>query len=169
MDAVKRFLATHGLREADLYPMVRGRVVAVNGQPVNEAQYTEERARRLVEREFNLSYMDAMPSHNTLAAGRWTAEGLSVEDGIAERLGWKLGDKLTFNVGGETFTAPITSLRRVRWDSMKVNFFVIAPPAVLEGMPTSYISAFRVSDNGSLLPLNGTSGLPAGSAGLAGR
>ena len=148
LDAVKQFLATHGLREADLYPMVRGRVVALNGQPVNEAQYTEERARRLVEREFNLSYMDAMPSHNTLAAGRWTADGLSVEEGIAERLGWKLGDRLTFNVGGETFTAPVTSLRRVRWDSMKVNFFVIAPPAVMEKMPTSYISAFRVPPGG---------------------
>ena len=148
LDAVKQFLATHGLREADLYPMVRGRVVAVDSQPVNEAQYTEERARRLVEREFNLSYMDALPSHNTLAAGRWTADGLSVEEGIAERLGWKLGDTLTFNVGGETFTAPITSLRRVRWDSMKVNFFVIGPPTVLGKLPTSYISAFRVPPGG---------------------
>jgi len=148
LDAVKQFLSTHGLREADLYPMVRGRVVALNGQPVNEAQYTEERARRLVEREFNLSYMEAMPAHNTLAAGRWTADGLSVEEGIAQRLGWNLGDRLTFNVGGETFTAPITSLRRVRWDSMKVNFFVIAPPGVMEKMPTSYISAFRVPPAG---------------------
>src|SRR4051812_860517 len=144
LDGVKQFVAKNGLREAELYPMVRGRVVAVNRGAVDEADYSEERARRLIEREFNLSYMDAMPAHNTLAAGRWTADGLSVEEGIAERLGWKLGDELTFNIGGETFSAPISSLRRLRWDSMKVNFFVIAPPAVLGKFPTSYISAFRV-------------------------
>jgi len=92
--------------------------------------------------------MDAPPAHNTISAGRWTADGLSVEEGIAERLGWKLGDELVFNVGGETFSAPITSFRHLRWDSMKVNFFVIAPPAVLAKMPTSYISAFRVAPSG---------------------
>jgi len=67
-----------------------------------------------------------------------------VEEGIAERLGWKLGDELTFSVGAERFSARISSLRKVRWDSMKVNFFVIAPPQVLAGMPASFISAFRV-------------------------
>src|SRR5439155_53906 len=64
------------------------------------------------------------------------------------RLGWKLGDELVFNVGGQTFSAPITSFRRVRWDSMKVNFFVIAPPAILGRFPASYISAFRVDASG---------------------
>jgi putative ABC transport system permease protein len=61
-------------------------------------------------------------------------------------LGWKLGDELTFSVGAERFTARISSLRKLRWDSMKVNFFVIAPPQLLEGMPRSFISAFRVPD-----------------------
>ena len=141
---VREFLQEKKVGQPEFYPMVRGRVVAVNQRKVNEADYTEERARRLVEREFNLSFMDAPPAHNTIAAGRWTGDGLSVEEGIAERLGWKLGDELVFNIGGETFTAPITSLRRLRWDSMKVNFFVIAPPAILARFPTSYISAFRV-------------------------
>jgi putative ABC transport system permease protein len=144
LEAVQRFVGEHGLGAPEFYPMVRGRVVALNGRPVSEADYAEERARRLVEREFNLSYMEAPPAHNSIAAGRWTADGLSVEEGIAQRLGWALGDELKFNVGGETFSAPITSLRRLRWDSMKVNFFVIAPPGVLERFPTSFISAFRV-------------------------
>jgi len=148
LQPVQEFLRSHALGTPEFYPMVRGRLVAVNKQKVNEADYTEERARRLVEREFNLSFMDAPPAHNTISAGRWTPDGLSVEEGIAERLGWKLGDELVFNVGGETFGAPITSLRRVRWDSMKVNFFVIAPPAVLAKLPTSYISAFRVAPSG---------------------
>jgi putative ABC transport system permease protein len=142
--AVKDYLKKNNLGEAELYPMVRGRVVQVNARPVSEADFTEERARRLVEREFNLSYMDAPPAHNSIAAGRWTTDGLSVEEGIASRLGWKLGDELVFNVGGETFRAPITSLRRLRWDSMKVNFFVIAPPSLLAKFPASYISAFRL-------------------------
>jgi putative ABC transport system permease protein len=144
---VQAFFATHKLAAPDLYPMVRGRLTAVNGKAVSEADFTEERAKRLVEREFNLSYMDRLPGHNTLAAGRWLdprGKELSVEEGIAERLGWKLGDELTFSVAGDAFTARITSLRRLRWDSMKVNFFVIAPPAVLADFPTSYVSAFRV-------------------------
>ena len=127
--------------------MIRGRLVAVNGAPVSEADYGEERARRLVEREFNLSYMAELPAHNAIAAGRWLdpqrAE-VSVEQGIAERLGWQLGDELTFAVAGERFSAKVTSLRRLRWDSMKVNFFVIAPPKLLERFPTSFISAFRI-------------------------
>ena len=148
LDAVKQFLAAHGLREAELYPMVRGRVVALNGRPVSEADFADERARHLVEREFNLSYMASPPSHNTIVAGRWTSDGLSVEEAIAQRLGWNLGDELVFNVGGETFSGPITSLRKVRWDSMKVNFFVIAAPSLLQNLPTSFISAFRVPPGG---------------------
>jgi putative ABC transport system permease protein len=145
--AVKAFLRSHGVGEPELYPMVRGRVAAVNGRPVSEADYTDERARRLMEREFNLSYMDTLPAHNAIAAGRWldpARDELSVEQGIAERLGWHLGDEITFNIGGDLMRGRITSLRRLRWDSMKVNFFVIAPPQLLARFPTSYISAFRV-------------------------
>jgi len=148
---VRRFLEEKGIGKADLYPMVRGRVVALNGKPVSEADYTEERARRLIEREFNLSYMDSLPGHNQIVAGRWLdpkSDEISVEEGIAKTLGWKLGDELSINVGGESFGARITSLRKLRWDSMKVNFFVIAPPRLLAPYPASFISAFRVEPGG---------------------
>jgi putative ABC transport system permease protein len=151
LSSVEEFFRERKIAVPELYPMVRGRVVAVNGRPVSEADYEEERAKRLIEREFNLSYMSELPSHNEIAAGRWFQPGgqeLSVEQGIAERLGWKLGDELTWTVGGETFKARITSLRKLRWDSMKVNFFVITPPRVLEGMPTSFVSAFRIEPGG---------------------
>jgi putative ABC transport system permease protein len=132
----------------EFYPMVRGRLTAVNGKPVREQDYPEERARRLVEREFNLSYMDAPPEHNTVSAGRWfaspAAREVSVEEGIAERLGWKLGDELSFSVGAQPFSGRITSLRKLRWDSMRVNFFVIAPPGLLADFPATFVSAFRV-------------------------
>ena len=145
--AVQAFFKEKNIAVPDLYPMVRGRLVAVNGKPVSEADYDDERSKRLVEREFNLSYMTEPPGHNEIVAGRWfspDARELSVEEGIARRLGWELGDELAWSVGGETFSARISSLRKLRWDSMKVNFFVIAPPAVLEPMPTSFISAFRL-------------------------
>jgi putative ABC transport system permease protein len=146
--AVRGFLAERGMAEAELHPMVRGRLAAVNGKPVSEADFGDERAKRLVEREFNLSYAESLPGHNQIAAGRWFAPGtkeMSVEVGIAGRLGWKLGDELAFSVGAERFSARITSLRTLRWDSMKINFFVIVPPALLEGFPASFVSAFRVA------------------------
>ena len=147
LEPLQAFFAAHRVAVPDLYPMVRGRLVAVNGVPVSEADFTEERAKRLVEREFNLSYMNEPPGHNQVVAGRWfdpRSREVSVEQGIAERLGWKLGDELTFAVGSERFSARITSLRKLRWDSMKVNFFVVGPPSLLEGFPTSFISAFRL-------------------------
>ena len=144
---VKQFFASHRIEVPDLYPMVRGRLTAVNGSKVSENDFAEERARRLVEREFNLSFAEQPPAHNTVSAGRWfgaDARELSVEEGIAGTLGWHLGDELTFTVGAESFSARIGSMRKLRWDSMKVNFFVIAPPRVLKGFPASYISAFRL-------------------------
>ena len=147
LEPLQAFFAAHGVAVPDLYPMVRGRLVAVNGAPVSESDFSEERAKRLIEREFNLSYMTELPGHNQISAGAWfnaNERALSVEQGIAERLGWKLGDELTFAVGSERFSARVTSLRKLRWDSMKVNFFVVTPPAVLEDFPASFISAFRL-------------------------
>jgi putative ABC transport system permease protein len=147
LSAVHNFFAERKLVAPELNPMVRGRLTSVNGKPVKEADYSEERARRLVEREFNLSFTDKPPAHNTVVAGKWFAPGsqeVSVEEGIATRLGWKLGDELTFTVGGESFSARITSLRKLRWDSMKVNFFVIGPANLIGKFPASYISAFRL-------------------------
>jgi putative ABC transport system permease protein len=148
LEPLQALFAARGVAIPELYPMVRGRLVERNGEPVSPEAYTEERARRLVEREFNLSYMSELPSHNSIADGRWfesaSEKALSVEEGIAERLGWKLGDELTWSVGSQRFSARITSLRKLRWDSMKVNFFVVTPPEVLKGFPASFIAAFRI-------------------------
>jgi putative ABC transport system permease protein len=144
--AVNRFFAERGIAAPELNPMVRGRLVAVNGKPVAEEDFIEERAKRLVEREFNLSYAERAPAHNQVVAGSWFKPGareLSVEEGIAKTLGWKLGDELTFTVGAERFSGRVTSLRKLRWDSMKINFFVIAPPALLADFPASFVSAFH--------------------------
>lgn len=145
---VKTFFTSRGIAVPELNPMVRARLVAVNSKKTGEADFTEERARRLVEREFNLSFGEQQPAHNTIVAGKWYAPGaqeVSAEEGIAKTLGWKIGDELTFAVGGETFSARLTSLRKLRWDSMKVNFFVIGPSSLVGRFPASYISAFRLA------------------------
>ncbi len=143
------FFSRQQLREPQLLPMVRGRLVAINDNPVNADSYPDPRARGLVEREFNLPYMEQMPGWNELVSGAWwNAKGsesgsgqLSVEEGIARTLGIYLGDMLTYDVAGSRFTARVTSLRKVQWDSMRVNFFVIASPELLRDFPASYLSS----------------------------
>lgn len=145
-DAFRERLKESGLSQFDWYPMIRGRLMAVNGKPVSADGQTDERAKRLVEREFNLSHAAELPESNQLVAGRWTpdeAGGLSVEEGLAQTLGLSLGDTLTFDVAGQTAEGRITSLRKVDWGSMRVNFFVIFPQAQMPGVPATYIAAFR--------------------------
>lgn len=147
-DAVVDFLANAGVARPQLEPMVRGRLVALNGHPVGPGDYEDERAQRLVEREFNLSWAAELPDGNKVTVGRWHGKGaaseFSVEQGLAETLRLKLGDELTYEVAGVPLSARITSLRKLDWDSMRVNFFVIAPPGVLESFPTSYITSFHL-------------------------
>jgi len=149
--ALGEFLAEHGVVPPLLEPMVRGRLVARNGRPLGPDDYADdERARRLVEREFNLSWAAALPAGNRVSAGRWHDAALaqaefSVEQGIAETLGLKLGDEIVYEIAGMRIGARITSLRQLDWDSMRVNFFVIASPGALEPFPASYITSFRLA------------------------
>ncbi|MCX7243829.1 MAG: ABC transporter permease [Polaromonas sp.] len=155
-EAFQQALRQAGVSRFDWYPMIRGRLVAVNGQPVKPEDYADARAQRLVDREFNLSNAAALPAHNKVLAGRWTPEeknALSIEQGLADTLGLKLGDTLRFDIGGVLSEARITSMRKVDWTSMRVNFFVIYPVSELADVPLSYISAFRAP-----LPLPVTAG-----------
>ena len=138
------------LREAgvssELSPMIRGRLVTVNGAAIGPEQFSDARAQRLVDREFNLSYAQSVPAHNTLVAGRWFAAGakeVSVEAGILDTLGLKLGDRLGFDVAGDTVEVVATSVRKLDWDSMKVNFFMILSPAALGAAPQTLITAYH--------------------------
>jgi putative ABC transport system permease protein len=139
-------LAATGVRSPDWFPMIRGRLVAINGREVQGSDFEGERARRLVEREFNLSHTDTLPGHNPLVQGRWVpgeADGLSVEQGIAQTLGLKMGDRLCFEMGGVQHEARITSVRKVDWASMRANFFVLFPLAQMPDIPITYMAAFR--------------------------
>ena len=145
---IRQWLTAHGVADAQLYPMVRGRLTAINGRPLDPKAYTEERARHLAEREFNLSALADLPPDNAITAGQWWRPGaageFSVEDGIAKTLAIRLGDALTFDAGGLPLMGRVSSLRKVDWDSFRVNFFVVAPPGALDGLQASHITAFRL-------------------------
>jgi putative ABC transport system permease protein len=148
-EAFRQALRDGGVKKFDWFPMIRGRLVAVNDKPVTPDDFADDRAKRLVDREFNLSNSEQPPSHNQIVAGRWAPGekgAISVEDGIAKTLGLKLGDSLRFDIGGQTSDAKITSLRKVDWGSMRVNFFVMYPVAALTDVPVSFISAFRAPE-----------------------
>ena len=148
--------------EVSFRPMVRGRLVAVNDAVVDTAKFADVRARRLAEREFNLSWTDTLPKGNLVSQGEfWKAgvtgveAGMSLEEGIAETLGVKLGDSLTFDIAGTRVSTKVTSLRKVDWDSFRVNFFALFPPGPLDTSPATYIAAFRAPEgsNAWLAPL----------------
>ncbi|MES2509524.1 MAG: FtsX-like permease family protein [Pseudomonadota bacterium] len=154
-DAFQKALRDGGVKKFDWYPMIRGRLVAVNGTPITPDNFEDDRAKRLVDREFNLSNNTEMPGHNQIVAGRWTPgekDAVSVEEGLAKTLGLKLGDALRFDMGGQVSEAKITSLRKVDWGSMRVNFFVMYPVAALTDVPVSYISAFRAPEPAAVAP-----------------
>ncbi len=139
-------LGEAGVKSPDWFPMIRGRLMAINGKPVKADRYPDERAQRLVEREFNLSHIGAAPAHNLVVAGHWTqdeTDGLSVEEGLATTLGLKLADRLSFDIAGQTVEGRITSLRKVDWSSMRANFFVIFPRTTMPDLPSTFISAYR--------------------------
>ena len=148
-EAFRQRLQSAGVNRYDWFPMIRGRLVAINGKVVKPDDFADERAKRLLDREFNLSNDADLPPQNQLTAGRWTsneADAVSVEEGLAQTLGLKLGDSLRFDVGGTATQGRITSLRKVDWSSMRVNFFVMFPTATLADVPMSYIAAYRAPD-----------------------
>jgi len=139
--------------DAQFKPMVRGRLVELNDAPLDTTRYADRRTRRLAEREFNLSWTDQLPVGNRTVAGRFWSPGehgadagISLEEGIAQRLGVKVGDRMTFDAGGIRVSAPVTSLRKVDWDSFRVNFFALFAPGALDRLPATYIVAFRAPE-----------------------
>ncbi len=145
-DNFRAALNQAGVRKFDWYPMIRGRLIAINDKVVSPEDYVDERAKRLVDREFNLSHSATQPPHNEIVAGAWQPEeqgAISVEEGIAKTLNLKMGDNLKFDIGGVQTEARISSLRKVDWSSMRANFFVMFPVSVLADVPSTYMSAFK--------------------------
>jgi len=152
------FLRGEGIAVAAIYPMIRGRLVAINGRAVEPSDYANPRAQQLAAREFNLSQALSPQVDNLVVAGTWwsgpeASPQFSVEEGLAETLGIALGDELSFLVSGREVRAPVTSLRKVQWDSFNVNFFVVSSPVLLRDEAATYITSFHLPrDREGLLP-----------------
>lgn len=153
VEDLRAFFSESKIPELALYPMIRARLIGLNDKPVSGDDFAQngERAKRLAEREFNLSSSATLRKRdNSIVAGAWWPESgpataeLSVEQGLAESLGWKLGDRVTFDIAGQSFSATVSSLRRVDWESFQPNFFVVASPGALDGYAASYITAVRI-------------------------
>ena len=147
--AFQQTLAAAGVKNYDWFPMIRGRLVAINDKAVAPDSFVDQRAKRLVEREFNLSHDAKLPSHNRVVGGQWRAneaDALSIEEGLAQTLGVKVGDRLRFDIAGSAREGRVTSVRKVDWGSMRVNFFVMFPSAAMPDLPATTIAAFRAPD-----------------------
>jgi putative ABC transport system permease protein len=151
VSAVEQMLRDLQIPAPALYPMVRARLLTLNGESIRETDYRDEQANRLARREFNLSWTDTLPLSNEVVEGTWWDADetekmlLSVDVGIAERLGIEMGDRMQFQVADQQVEATVSNLRTVEWDSFRVNFFVIASPAALRDMPATYISSIFVA------------------------
>jgi putative ABC transport system permease protein len=138
-----------GVQRFDWYPMIRGRLASINGQPVRADDFDDDRVARLVEREFNLSHTATAPEHNEVVDGRWVDNepgAISIEAGLAQDLGVGVGDRLGFDIAGQVLESRITSVRKVDWASMRVNFFVVFTQGQMPEVPLTYISAFRAPE-----------------------
>ena len=138
----------HQVVTSPYYPLIRGRLVALNGKSISPGDYASLRAQRLLGREFNLTWTDQLRSDNQVKAGRWWGDKgaqtkeFSVESGIAKTLGITLGDSLRYQIAGLELEGKVTSLREVDWDSFNPNFFVIASPGLLSDAPANLITSF---------------------------
>lgn len=145
---LKQLLQRQGLPDAGFHPMLRARLTHIGNRPVRPADYPDERAQRLVSREFNLSYGMALAPDNEILAGRWWRPHeqdqalFSVEQELASTLDIHIGDRLRFQLAGQPVEATVSSLRSVQWDSFRPNFYVIGTPGLLQDRPTNYITSF---------------------------
>ncbi|WP_199525298.1 ABC transporter permease [Pseudoalteromonas sp. bablab_jr011] len=155
LEPITSFLAERDMPTSDFYPIVRGRVNAVNGELVarevslEDNEKKDEEARSGIGRELNLTWRAELPKQNELIDGTWFTENsvaeASLEESMLARLDVELGDTLTFLIGAQSFDAKITSIRKVNWNTLKPNFFIILSPDVLQSFPATYISSVRVN------------------------
>ncbi len=145
LDGFKRLLAQEGVTSSAFYPIVRGRLIAVNGVDVHQLASKESQGEEAISRDLSLTWSASLPLDNKLVRGSWwTGEPfqVSVEQGLADSLHIKLKDELAFNISGQTLRATVRSIRSVRWDAMTPNFYMIFSPATLDAYPSTYLTSF---------------------------
>jgi putative ABC transport system permease protein len=144
---VKEFLADHQVIPSTFYPIVRARLTEINSQT------TDGNKDEALNRELNLTWQSQPLEHNSVTAGSWPPKvgEVSMEDGLAKRLNIGVGDSVTFTGDTQAFSAKVTSLRKVDWESLRPNFYFIFPTGALDGQPQSWLTSFRWDDGNALL------------------
>lgn len=150
---VTEFLAQHQITASTFYPIIRARLTEINQQLATERVAEDAPGGEAVNRELNLTWQQDLPAHNILTAGQWPpkADEVSIEKGIADRLGIKIGDKMTFSGDTQSFGATVSSIRQVDWESLRPNFYFIFPPGTLDGQPQTWLTSFRYHGDGEVL------------------
>lgn len=148
---VRDYFAQHSVAPPKLVPMVRARLTKISGTATTEMSIQSDRGRDFIDREANLTWADTLQEDNRIVAGEWWREGdgggprVSVELELAEALGLKLGDELTYDVAGETIVARVSSFREVQWDSFRPNFFMVFSPGTLNDSTGTYITSVHIT------------------------
>jgi len=130
-------------------PMLRGRIVAVNGVPAEKVQAAPD-SRWVLSSDRGLTYTDTLPEGSTIVEGTWWEPGysgpplVSFDAELAKGLGLKLGDPITVNILGRNVEATIASLRKIDWESLAINFVMVFSPNTLEGAPHRMLTTLAV-------------------------
>src|ERR1700726_1547118 len=150
--SLQKFLQSHGLGQPAMFPMVRARITAINAAPAESIKLKAENGRGLLEREQNLTWAATLMDDNELIAGQWWGPDdfgkplVSISSEYQEHLGLKLGDTLALDVAGGTLNGTVASIRKIRWDSFRPNFFLVFPPKLLDGAAGTYMTSIFLTE-----------------------
>ncbi len=145
--SLQDFLQSRGLGQPQLFPMVRARIAAINAKPAETLKFPGDAGRGFLEREQNLTWSAGLMEDNQLIAGSWWKPAdagkplVSISTEYQEALQLKLGDMISFDIAGETLTVQVASIRKIRWDSFRPNFFLVFPPGLLDGAAGTYMTS----------------------------
>jgi putative ABC transport system permease protein len=145
--ALQDYFVRHGVQQPRLFPMIRARMTHINGQPVSELKFADDRGQNFADREQNLTWAEEPQRDNKIVAGQWWTERdygkslMSIATEYQEQLGMKIGDRVRFDIAGETLEVEVTNVREVQWDSFQPNFFLVLPPGVLDQVAGTYMTA----------------------------
>ncbi|MEZ9267463.1 ABC transporter permease [Vibrio splendidus] len=145
-DSYLETIDANEVERTQAFPIIRGRLTTING--IEAAKYSETSEETdALSREINFTWGDSLPEYNEVLEGSWTQEqGVSVESDVAEQLGLKIGDELSFTINSQNVTAKVNSIRKVEWREMKPNFYFIFTPDVLSSIPSTWLVSFRLEE-----------------------
>ena len=145
VEPLRSELTRIGVPNPDFYPFAVGRLVAVNGEPATAERFPDPRAARFLDGNLNLSWSERLPQANQIVAGQWWGEGdeVSIAESWAQTFGLTVGDRVTIRVGEREIEARISSVRKVDWDSFRVNFFLLYKPQTVAGLESTWVTSVR--------------------------